>query len=212
MKCIKIVGLCLIATFAMSLAAAATASAVLPEWGKCVVGGLGTHYTDAGCTQPGAGGTHRWKPAPASIINHAFTSVGGGAELETTTGLKVNCTSETAHGELSGNKNVAKVDATFEGCKTNITGSSVTCTNTNPPTAGEVTTFGLKGGLGFISGKGAANPPPVVGLSLQPENAPPDFKLLTQFICGGFLVVRVGQGTSQGHGRDSIISPITPVT
>jgi len=213
-------GLCLVAAFAMSAVATATASAALPEWGKCVKfvnqhgKGVGK-YTDAGCTalaEPAKTGNFEFQNFK-SIAAPEFTSHGGGATLELLGGgIKTTCGAEEATGSLSGAKGVTGVEVIFKGCESNF--GNLVCQNSLIPPLGsepegQIRTRRLKGSLGYISKEGA---PPVVGLNLEPEQKK---GLFAEFICGGILVVRVGQhqtlGQPAGPGNDSIISPITPV-
>ena len=224
MKRIGIMGLCLAAVCAMSALATATASAALPEWGKCVKfvnqhGKNVGNYENPGCTKKtevAKTGAWEWQAAPKSIPSPAFTSHGGAAVLETTSGpfTAVTCVSEEAHGNLSGSKEVREVSVLFKGCHLSFGGNEggfYTCGNgLLPPQGeakeGEIETRNLKGKLGFISGKGEENPS--VGLSLEPEEKK---GLFAQFMCAErYLVVRVG-GFPKGKGNDSIISPIGPV-
>jgi hypothetical protein len=224
MKRIGIMGLCLAAVCAMSALTTATASAALPEWGKCVkfVNAHGKNvgnYENPGCTKKtevAKTGGWEWKAAPASIPNPGFTSHGGAAVLETTLGsfTSVLCPSEEAHGSLSGSKGVSEVSVLFKGCHLSFganEGEFYTCGNgLLPPVGeakeGEIVTRHLKGKLGYISGKGEENPS--VGLTLEPEEKK---SLFAQFMCAErFLVIRVG-GFPGGKGNDSIISPIGPV-
>jgi hypothetical protein len=208
-------GLCLLAAFAMGATAAATASAALPEWGKCVkfVNQHGKNvgkYQDSGCTklaEPAKSGGFEWQTS-SSIAEKAFTSHGGAAELETTSGIKTLCRVEEAKGLLSGSKEVSEVEVIFKGCEASF--GNIPCGNGIQPPLGEepegqIRTRSLKGKLGYISGKGEETPS--VGLTLEPTQKK---GLFAEFICGNTLVVRVGEAP-KGVGGDSIISPITPV-
>jgi hypothetical protein len=78
-------GICLIVACGIGVVAAGTASAALPEWGKCVKflshdgKGVGLFSNNA-CTtlaEPAKTGEWEWKPAPQSIPSPAFKSRGG---------------------------------------------------------------------------------------------------------------------------------------
>jgi len=217
-------GLCLVAAFAMSAVATATASAALPEWGKCVKfvnqhGKNVGNYENPGCTKKtevAKTGAWQWQPAPKSIPNPAFTSHGGQAVLETTSGpfTAVTCSTEEATGNLAGSKEVREVSVLFKGCHLSLTtneGTFFTCGNQLLPPQGEgkegeIRTRKLRGKLGFISGKGEESPS--VGLSLEPEEKRSLFAI---FACAErYLFVRVGV-FPKGKGNDSVISPIGPV-
>jgi len=213
MRHLRIVGLSL-AALALSAVISASASAAMPEWGKCVKLARGK-YTNAACTgEKAINGGYEWHPGTTTIAKKGFTSSGGAAELRTTQGIATDCTSETTKGELSGSKEVSHVEVTFQGCKANLLGLVCTGGETEEEQneegylkekPGEIKTRELKGMLGYIEGKGT--PTPVVGISLTPEAKR---GLFAQFICGGVLVVRVGEKPTKGGG-DSIISPITPI-
>ncbi len=233
------VGLCLVAVFAIAAVTATSASAKTPEWGKCVAK-AGGKYVDGGCQTKGKGGSFEWEKG-SKLPNVAFTghSVGGGGVLTTGLGvcsggtykkmrvprkkceegggepfnpsgkLKVECETETNTGETVGKNKVANVAVTFTGCKAL---GSFPCTG--PGAAeGEVKTYPLKGELGYIN-KAAKE----VGLRLTPAKAKGHF---AEFECPAIndkIVVGVGNSKegafyepeSKG-GNDAIISPITPV-
>ncbi len=211
MKHLRIMRLSALAALVVGAMMSASASAALPEWGKCVKMATG-RYANAQCTGGKVKkGGYEWDRGTAAIEKKGFTSSGGAAELRTTTGIATDCTSETTKGELSGSKGVSHVEVTFQGCHANLEG--LICTGGEieeiaegylKEKPGEIKTRELQGALGYIEGKGTADP--VVGISLTPEAK---HGLFAQFICGGALVVRVGAKAKKGGG-DSIISPITP--
>jgi hypothetical protein len=215
MRRIRILASAFIAALALGAVMSAMASAAMPEWGRCVpLTGKGK-YTNPSCTgeKVKKGGGWEWDPGSAAIANRNFVSHGGEAELTTTIGIATVCTSEEAHGTLTGIKEVVGVEVTFQGCHANLLG--LICTGGEieefeegviKEKPGEIKTRSLKGKLGYISGKGTEHP--VVGISLTPEAG--SKTLFAQFICGGILVVRVGTKPSHGGG-DSIIGEITPV-
>jgi hypothetical protein len=63
MRSIKITGLCLVAMFAMSMAAAATASAELPSWEQCTTVAVekATKWTNSECNVASSTGSWNWK-------------------------------------------------------------------------------------------------------------------------------------------------------
>jgi hypothetical protein len=223
---VRTLGLCLVAAFAISALATASASAALPEWGKCVKlpaeikGKTKTKgkYANANCTEA-IGGEYEFVKGTSELPTTAFTAhqTSENARLETTQGISVECESTVAEGNLSGSKEVAGVEVTFKGCKLPLL--KFTCEsyfheeypNKYVYNEGEIVTRELKGKLGYISGKGEETPS--VGLSLAPEEKN---GLFAEFVCGtensgvGVLVIRVGAKEKKGGG-DSIISPITPV-
>jgi hypothetical protein len=120
---------------------------------------------------------------------------------------KIECESESNHGEAKGTKEVANVSVVFRGCK--LFGS-VPCANS--PQEGEIIVNPLKGSLGYISKSKKE-----VGVLLEPAVKHGTF---AQFSCAGVLDISVGVGNSKEGafytpettgGYDGIISPITPV-
>ncbi len=226
MKRVQMLGLGLIAALALSAVVAASASAAPPEWGKCVKVPVEQKeklitkgkYADSNCTEK-TGGEYEFLKGTTGTADTAFTArqTSEKAELETSQGVSVECTSTVATGFLSGSKEVSNVSVTFEGCRLPLL--SFVCEsffrnefpNKYVYNEGEIVTRGLKGSLGYISGKGGSEPS--VGLSLVPEEKQ---GLFAEFVCGtensgvGVLVVRVGAKEKKGGG-DSIISPIEPV-
>jgi hypothetical protein len=222
---VRIMAICLVAACAICALAAASASAALPEWGKCVKvpvevnGKVKTKgkYANANCTEE-TGGEYEFLKGTSAIPNKEFTNAMTSPEalFETSIGLQVKCTAETATGYLSGSKEVSTVYVVFTGCTNNLGEQCENATVRNEQTGlveyitGEIRTRPLKGKLGYIAGKGTASP--VVGLSLEPErehglfaffgctfNGPPEIWSL------------VGANPKGKNGRDSIISPISPV-
>jgi len=201
-----------VVVLAVSAMMCASASAVLPEWGRCIPEPKGK-YTNAACTGAKVkNGGFAWLKGTSNIEKPGFTSSGGEAELRTTSGIATDCSSETTTGQLSGSKEVSSVEVTFQGCHANLLG--LVCTGGEveefeegyiKEKPGEIKTRSLTGKLGYIEGAGTEHP--VVGISLRPEGKK---ALFAQFICGGILVVRVGANPHKGGGN-SIISPISPI-
>jgi hypothetical protein len=229
-KHLRLVGLCLVAVFAMAAVTAASSSAALPEWGKCVkvptiVKGKEKtkgKFGNANCTEPGTeyeflkGATE----LPSTEFTNSMTSEK--AELETSFGLGTNCTGETARGFLSGSKEVSNVSVTFTGCFVNIIPEFVCENNFKEEEGeernfkyikGEIKTFSLKGKLVYISGAGT--PTPEVGLQLEPTQKNGWFAF---FGCGPAgahplpaIKSVVGAKPKGPNGGDKIVSPITPL-
>jgi hypothetical protein len=237
MRHLRMVGLCLVAAFAIAAVAATSASA-LPEWGQCFKKGPGSKYTDSNCTKKSSlktPGEFEWrKGTEIAPSEKHFAGAGGvgilsgeyricrpsekvrkpkcnaGEEEGSFAGgpLNVECESEAAHGEASGSKGVANVSVVFRGCK--VFGSSP-CSNTEK--AGEIRVNPLKGTLGYIS-KATKD----VGVLLEPVVKKGRF---ATFGClEGQITTVVGVGNEKEGaayspektgGFDGIISPITPV-
>jgi hypothetical protein len=233
------VGVCLVAVFALAAITAGSASAKTPEWGKCVAK-AGGKYLDGGCQTKGKGGSFEWEKG-SKLPNVPFTgkNIGSGGVLTSTLRVceakgksirvprkkcaeeggeeyeafeepvKIECEAETSSGEAVGKNKIAKVNVAFKGCK--LFGA-FTCTSAGSA-PGEVKTQELKGFLGYIeAGKG-------VGVVLEPAKKHAPFAVFT---CETLeVVVGVGSkkegaqyedspGVENHGGYDQIISPITP--
>jgi hypothetical protein len=151
---IRIVGLCLIAMFAISAVAASGASAFTPERGTCKAAKKGAgEYLNSLCTEPGAkGGAKKefvWVPQAKAT---AFTSTTGEATLKSFTpeGAElpaVTCTKSKGKGKALTSTTSESV-VTFEGCSS----AGEKCTGGAKAKAGDIITFTLDGKLGTISG------------------------------------------------------------
>jgi len=230
-------GLCLVAVFAIA-AVAATSAMALPEWGKCEAK-AGGKYSDSNCTVKAKKGTgsFEWKKGKelkpvhfeganvgsGGVLRAAFLHceggtyeahlvsrgkcVEGGGAITETEEVSIECESEHNTGEAAGTNEVRNVQVTFHGCK--VFGS-LPCSNT--PNEGEIQVNPLKGKLGYIS-----KPAKEVGVLLEPARKHGEF---VKFSCLGVISTVVGVGnTTEGAyyspektgGYDGIISPITPV-
>ncbi len=72
MKHLKITGLCLVAMFAMSMVAAATASAT---WEQCASGGATTKYETNQCAKASSTGTFSWQEVKGTEKTKGFGSL-----------------------------------------------------------------------------------------------------------------------------------------
>jgi hypothetical protein len=233
---VRIMAVCVVAVCAICALAAANASAALPEWGKCVKTPVTIKgkehktgkYANSNCTEAQTRGEYEFVKGTEELPTKTFTNTMTSPEavLNTSFGVEVKCTAETATGELSGTKEVANVRVTFKGCMANL--AELPCENTavNESTnsehpnevikyiRGEIETRELKGKLGYISGKGTATP--VVGLELEPAKKHEQFAF---FGCGStgenptpVIFSNVGaNGFNRKNGGDAIISPISPI-
>jgi hypothetical protein len=126
MKRIRMMGLCLVAAIAVSVAGVSAASAA--------------EFT----TKTGwPGGT------PPPVVIH---SVLGSGYLEATSGLgsRISCTGGVADGEVTGAKTIENNKTTFKGCTTVISGTTYPCENPPYTGGGEIKTKVLKGTLGEV--------------------------------------------------------------
>jgi hypothetical protein len=212
MKRMRIMGLCLVAVFALTVIGASTASA-LPEIGRCVAQAGTGKFKDANCTlKAGKLVSEKAfefkKGAKSETEGVNFTSAGGEGVLETVSGTKIVCKTQSATGKYDQDSGVIKevesVIATFKECSLPILG--VTCQNKGG-TPAEIKTFLLKGPLGYISGEKTTKP--VVGQQLTPEKAK---GLFAEFECGGGAVVvkvKGKEGAVEGKtGGNCIIAPV----
>jgi hypothetical protein len=170
MKRIKIVGLCLVAVFAFSAVAAASASASeRPEYKKCgKAPKVGKTYptgefSNKECTTAAPGGKYRLEEVPAKT---AFTSKSKAATL-TVAGKVVKCKKDTDKGEIL-EQFSATVQITFEGCAING--------NKKEPcgTEGKIETKLLNVGLYFLNESNTES-----GVALNAEEGP-----FAEFKCG----------------------------
>ena len=182
MKRMKIMGLCLVAVFEVSIMASAAASAEAPEFGRCLAK-TGGKFSDAGSTKGVASkGKFEWT---AGLEKSKFTSAmtTGSATLETVKGTKITCTKESSPGEFkANNKEVAGVIAKFNECVT----SGLKCKSTGAA-EGEIITSSLEGQLG-VEKKGATKAADKLALELH---APAGQKV-AEFSCAGLPVVVMG--------------------
>jgi hypothetical protein len=126
MKRIRIVGLCLIAAFAISIVASSVASAAQPVfYTKAVIGGT----------------------APSVV---PITGTLGAAFLEGKSGTKITCTGGTATGEVTGPTTTKNNVTKFTGCET----GGFKCES--GATEGEIVTKVLEGTLGNVTATMAA--------------------------------------------------------
>ncbi len=203
MRRIRITALCLALVLTTGVIVATSASAKLPEWGRCVAGAKGK-YRNAACTEPvakRAEGSYEWKHSPN---NEVIRNGAGEAVLETVGGTKIRCSH--FEGELwipeTTDTVVTDVHLTFVECVEPKSGAS--CQN---GAKGEIKSTKLQGVLGYIAGGGTETPS--VGLSLAPA---PGQGALAEFTCPELRPEQIvlGKPGGGGHG-DSVIATITPV-
>jgi hypothetical protein len=232
MRRVRIMAACVVAACAICALSAASASAALPEWGKCVKlpatikgkekkAGKGK-FADSNCTEPGT--EYEFVKGTSGLsggTEFTNTMTSSKATLETSFGISVECTGQTATGFLSGTKDVSNVTVTFTGCEIGFL--EFPCENTYAEDeaesyefhyiAGEIKTFALKGKLVYISGEGTGSP--VVGLQLEPEQKKGWFAFFGCGTAGSHPLPAiksiVGRNPHGANGGDKVVSPITPV-
>jgi hypothetical protein len=211
MKRMRIMGLCLVAAFALTAIGAGTASA-LPEIGRCVAKAGTGKYKDANCTKKAGSKAEekQFEFVKGPVEGKTkFTSAGGEGVLETVSGTKIVCTTQSATGKYKRlstgvTKEVEGVIARFEGCAIPALGTPCA----SGAEAGVISTQSLKGPLGYISGEKTLTP--VVGQDLTPTKAK---GLFAEFKCleGGITVkVKGKEGAAEGGrtGANCIIAPV----
>ncbi len=214
MKRIDTIGVCLIAACALSALSAESASAMLPEVGRCEASAIGK-YKNSNCTAKATAKektkTEKWewhKGAKSETEGVNFTEAGGEATIETKSGTRITCTSYSAIGKYDEDsgaiKEVEAIVMSFRGC--GIPAVGIICNTKGHPT-GEIVSFPVKGAFGYISGE--KTPTPVLGLELTPEKAKGWF---FEFEClEGSIIWKVrGDLTKEGEhaGGNCLIAPI----
>jgi hypothetical protein len=161
-----------------------------PEFGRCIKT-TGGAYTDAACTSTtGEGGkSFEWYAAygsAAPMEKTTFTSVlkeGSVGTLETVGKTTITCEGESSTGEITGNKAVGNVIATFTGCDI----SGVSCQSTGAA-EGTIVMNALEGTLGVE--ELAAEP---VNYKIGEKLYPPGHTgPIAKFSCGGLSVTVTG--------------------
>lgn len=185
MKRMKIMGLALVALFAMAALATASASAT-PTYYECAkaakVGKLYTgDFNNKNCSEPNAKGEGKYELKEGLGKGKVFKGTGKAATLHTpAVAGEVACTGSkdegfaTLHGQ-------DKVKVRFSGC----TSLGKKCTSVSPKgkKTGEIVTNLLEGKLGYISAS-----PLKVGVSLTGEGGKPS----AEFNCEGLEVTTTG--------------------
>jgi hypothetical protein len=207
MKRMKIMGLCLVAVFAVTAAFAATSASALPEFGVCVAKAGTGKYKNSNCTEK-AGKLVSEKnfefKKEIPVGKFGLTAEGGHSALSTEEGSTIECTGSSTKGEFkvkesggkqSPTKEVTKVIAKFTGC----TELGKNCQNKGAP-LGEITTNELDGPIGYIS-----KATKTVGQELHPIKAK---ALFVTFECEGVGKIEVGQSKT-GKLGDCIIAPFS---
>jgi hypothetical protein len=148
---LKIAGLCFASAFAVMAVVAGGASAVAPEYGRCVKLEKNAEkkyegkYTDKGCTKEataeeqslGTKNKYEWHPGAVKVHQ---TSTGGKATLQEVGKYAVGCESESSTGDYVGTKEATHLFVKFKGCKV----TPFVCTSPGHP-AGELETKELEG-------------------------------------------------------------------
>jgi hypothetical protein len=149
MRQLKTLALCICALAAISLGVVASASAVAPEYGRCVKAEKNAKkewtgsFSDSKCTKKVSAeekakkGKYEWLPG---VVKKFQTSSGGKGVLEEVGKNAVGCKSESSTGEYSGTKEVKNVIVKFKECES----GPFTCTSEGHA-EGELETQPLEG-------------------------------------------------------------------
>lgn len=113
-------GVGLAVVFALSAVFAASASAMAPEYGRCLkqVSGTGKKFADSKCTKEESGSKAKYEWVPGAE-KAKFTTTGGVGVLTTVGGAGVECQTESSNGEFvpGNNKEETGVVVKFASCK-----------------------------------------------------------------------------------------------
>jgi hypothetical protein len=194
---IRILGLALVAVFAMS-ALAATSALAQPEFLRCAkvaagepsswaagctTAGTGYAKVSAGpgtCVKVAAGEPSSWSNATCTTAKTGtgeYIKVAAAGKLHFTdkegvshfyaSGATFSCKADTSKGEITGNTTVAKIGVIFTECEAENTSTTVKCAAHSPGKTTTIETESLKGMLGKVAAAEAPNTEG--GLSLEPE-------------------------------------------
>jgi hypothetical protein len=192
---VRITGLALVAVLALGAIAASSASAELPEFGKCVAEAEGK-YTESNCvTKAKEAQPHIFERANArEIVNPKFTKTSGTTFFEGESGIKFICSASSGTGELDEDgttlaaKGVENVVVKYTGC--GIPSFGLQCKS--GAVAEEIVTNVLEGNLVY-----ASKAKKEVLQELHPQVKKGAFET---FECGGGAITFViKEGTKGGH-------------
>jgi hypothetical protein len=204
---IKIIGLCLLAAFAIGAITAAGAGAANPEFGRCLKEGAKelSKYDSSKCIKLASEdtgteeekikkGSYVWHPGPPPKPNFTAalkpTTI---ATLETKAGTKVTCKKLAAKGLITSLTTISVSQTDFSECES----GGIKC-NTSGAGIGVIKVKELEGELGVIS-KGSPSTKDKIGTVLWPKGgSPTSGSEFVEFACGG-LTVKV---------KNSIIAPV----
>jgi hypothetical protein len=187
MRYVKALALCVLAVCTIGVAVVSSASAVAPEYGRCLKAekNVKKEYTggfsDSKCTkkvteaEKAKKGKYEWLPG---VVKNKQASIGGKGILEEVGKNAVGCKSETSTGEYVGTKEVKNVVVKFQECAS----GPFTCTSEGHP-LGELETNALEGRV--VWENEAAKK---VALELFPAKGKEQF---IEFTCGASLTVAV---------------------
>jgi hypothetical protein len=215
MKRMRIMGLGIVAIFAMTALFAASASAGAPEYGRCLAHATGKWKT-SGCTTPSKAGEEKfeWYPAEGAaangeskpIVKKGFKSkaneslpiqLEGTGEALAGVKTKIVCKTQSSEGEITGNKTAIATKIVFGGCES----SGAKCKGGATAVEGEIQVNDLSGVLGvekfgYNKEKKIVEP---AKTKLANEFTPTAGEEFTHFECASLKV------TVRGH----VLNPLT---
>jgi hypothetical protein len=201
MKCVRVIGACLVAALVVSGVFAAGAGAFTrepPEFGRCLKH-KGGKWKNGTCKVPAIPGYEKfeWYPAFGEAENGEtqlaeklhFTSVNKPEtliELETTAGEGITCSGQTAEGDITGPKTLVTYNITFTGCEA----AGFTCTGLYPFAAklGEINVVELNGEIGIEKFGETHLKDKVANLFVPAEG-----ETFTEFECAGIPIRVIGE-------------------
>jgi hypothetical protein len=206
MRRLRSVGMCAVAVAVLGAVGAGSASAALPEIGRCVAE-AGGGYSDSSCTKKATKGTGSFEFVK-NAVKKKFSAEGGEVKLAGATGTEFRCTSEHMTGEYlekgttPQTKEVQHVLKTYSGCEMSLFGAECKSEGAG---AGEIRWKALKGKLAYTSGK--KTPAVKLNLSLSPEVPKKGF---VEFECPAVgIAILVAEGAEKGH--ETILANIGPL-
>jgi hypothetical protein len=194
MKRMRILGLCLVAAFALSVVAVSSASAA-PAFYECAKD-KGGKYEDKACSKEAKEvKKEKYELKEGIAKGKVFKGKGKKATLHTPAiGGEITCTGFKDEGKLSSPTTEEKVVSIFTGCAT----QGKKCVSAGEK-AGTIKTFDLDGGIGEISGGSG------VGVDLKAETG----KYLAEFECEGLLVKVEGSVIGEQTGDINKFSKVS---
>jgi hypothetical protein len=196
---LRMIGLALIAMFAVVGAAAANASAEAPEFGRCLKVAKGTgKFKGSNCTIEAVGGAYEWTPGPGVSSKFTINWKEGIPTFETVFGTKITCKTATGTGEYTGTKTVGQVLITLKGCET----SGGVVTSPGQP-EGTIVLKPLMGVLG-VEKKGETRQKDTIGLDLFPQETG---GLVLEAACAGLPITMRGSLISSPLIKNKMLVP-----
>jgi hypothetical protein len=232
MKRMRILGLCVVAVFAVTAFVGATSALALPEYADCISNQKTGKFKDSNCREkalttekanlkkfelkkvvPGEGATEESIGNEKVPLNHIKSTEIGTAHLETENATTIECKKSTSNSEIlvkfsttTGKqlptKEVHNVVSIFTEC-TEAGKNSQNEGGTKGVIETTKVSGGLKGPLGYISGKGTKTP--VIGQELKPTKAKGTF---AEFECESIGKIKVGASPT-GKLGDCIIGVVS---